>query len=968
MSPSAVTEVVRALGSWDLTLTDRTPQHIVDALLDGRFGHIAIDAARDNPEVLGDELLGTCRFVGVIRSAGHEAGQVSLGGSGMAFWLGAEDGLGDVFEDAVAFADAAFEDVVEGLLPPAGAVTLGTVTAPDGYTPYTGTHRYQTSRQALDYFCDLAGADWRVNGDGTLDAGPPDVLFVGDPQTAVIRRESGYDMGLRALPGSSRLDSDVEDFSTRVVTLAEGEGSQIAVGTADIAVNPYVDLNGNPIKLTRLVSESNTSATNADARAALALAQYTTPREQVRLSTETHDIRGNLAVGDSVWVYDPDAGLVDHDNEIVFRGDRISPVRLRVFQVSWPVEAGMGVYFRTPAGEWIDLTDYVAFEDGAINLTVGGYDRPLVNQAESVSFRPNLTNPEADNSVPGVPAFVTPFAERIYTGTTGLSRGQVTIGWTGPATNTDGSAFVDGAHFEIRYRIPAAVAADWSQAAAHTWGELAQWATPVPQAGTDWQSVYAPPDVDRFLIQELTPGITYEFQIRAVDAANPPHAGDWSASHLHTLGDDIIPPPAPAAPVVAGSLVQISVRHNLGVATGGTFNLPPDMAYLEVHIGGSESFTPTADTRVGKIVATRTQVNGKIPVIGAFPVATPDEVWVKVIAVDLAGNRSDPSAAAAVTAELIDSQWVSNLTADVITFGSFTGSYGLIGLLTAGDPDGARFTAGDDGERVGMMLHRPSGTLALHGDANTGNLSLYGPDGLTETLKFTASDGLIDMRGRLTAGAGIGSGPTVLIDPASPPAIKMYPTGAQDRFELIATTTARPGGVPAAGFELRGLNSSGQTNGLSLEAWSTNVWLAQKRTDGSQIGGAVKLQQTGEAFLTNEDDSVRVDVRTDSVVLVAGVGAFGLTDTGEFSALGTWATDENGGGTSALYVGETFVAAGFDAISMTYSATMASILCPIVTVDGTLCEWVVGNNSTTGFVVAWTGTDQHWIRYWCFRI
>src|SRR3546814_6093294 len=41
----------------------------------------------------------------------------------------------------------------------------------------------------------------------------------------------------------------------------------------------------------------------------------------------------------------------------------------------------------------------------------------------------------------------------------------------------------------------------------------------------------------------------------------------------------------------------------------------------------------------------------------ALPISSP--LWVRVTAYDLAGNESQPSAAAAVTAALIDNQWIS---------------------------------------------------------------------------------------------------------------------------------------------------------------------------------------------------------------------------------------------------------------------------------------------------------------------
>lgn len=824
----SINEQLRALGSWSVQLDDRTPQDVIDLLLNSRFGHIAIDAARDNPTILGDALMASARYVGVLRATQHEGGGVQLSGSGMAFWLGAEDGLGDVYEDTVSFAAASFSAVFAGLLPAGGAVTAGTFTAPVGDTPYSGSHRYQTARQALDYVCELKACDWRVNGDATVDVGPAASLFVTDPQAAIIRRGEGLDMNLRALPGSARTTSDVSDFSTRVVTLATGEGSSIKVGTADIedagGTNPYVDLHGNPVVLTRLVSESNTSGTNADARAAVALAQYVQPRDQLTLSTDTHDLRGDVAVGDSVWVYDPDAGVVGSD-AINFKGSWIYPVKLRVYEMSYPVEQGMGVYFRTPTGQWLDLTDYVQVEaNSSTELVVGAFNRSLTTTSENVGFRPNISG-GGDASVPGAPTMTPPFDQGLYVGPGGLTRATVLIKWFGPALNLDGTPVTDLSHYEIRFRR--SDAPTWGDLGDITWGELGTWGDPLGEGSsdeaTDWQYTTAPADTSIFLQQELTPGISYDFQIRAVDTASPtPNAGPWSSTHREDVTEDNDPPPAPAAPVVSASLVQIGIKHNLGLLDGGTFNLPLDLAYLEIHVGAEETFTAdvTGDsiTRVGKLLATRAQITGEIPVVGTFPVPSPAQVWVRVIAVDQAGNQSDPSDAAAVTATLIDSQWVSELTADKITAGSFTATYGLVGLFIAGNPTAARFAAGDDGTRQGFMLHRPSGTLAIHGDATTGNLKMFGTDGTTATLTFTASTGLIDMLGKLTAGSSLGSGARLVIDPAfTQPGGATFPTA----LFYSASGAFGPGRInatdQAAGITALGMNSGPTATGTTFE-------------------------------------------------------------------------------------------------------------------------------------------------------
>ena len=134
----------------------------------------------------------------------------------------------------------------------------------------------------------------------------------------------------------------------------------------------------------------------------------------------------------------------------------------------------------------------------------------------------------------------------------------------------------------------------------------------------------------------------------------------WSASTQFTTGNDVIAPGQPPAPTVAGSTISIQVTHTLGLSSGGTFNLDNDLHHLEVHVGGSDSFYPDATNMVGKIIANSGMLLGKIPVVQTFPISQIDQVFVKVIAVDNAGNKSSPSVAATVTAQLVADMYINS--------------------------------------------------------------------------------------------------------------------------------------------------------------------------------------------------------------------------------------------------------------------------------------------------------------------
>jgi len=827
----AIQEVFRGVGSWSIQLADDTPAELRDLLDEHRYGRVVVDAARDNPAVLGDALLASARYVGVLYGTSPDSATgFGISGQGMAVWMGdADKKASTVFETPASFTGSTFASAIAGLIPP--ALTLGTVVAPSGGGSYTGKHQWTSPREAIDYVCDLFDCAWRVNGDATLDAGPASALFVDTPTAAIVARAEGGDQQLRGLRGSAKLDRDMNDFSTRVVTLAEGQGSTVRVGSADIApgLNTYKDPQGNPVQWVRMVSESNTSLTNANARAQLQLNRFTSPRNALNLTTDTHDIRGDVAAGDQVWCYDPDAGLVDNSNEVRFRGDLIYPVKLQVTQLTWGVLRGMGVYFRDTDGAWWDLTDYVVWEtDSATQIVVGGYNRSLTDSGTE----PIGSRVVADNSIPGVPGLVLPWNTGVYQSAAGLSRAKIVAAWSQPL-NADGSAIVDGDHYDVQYRTPA--------------------------GSGDWSTMVVGFDQTQASILELQPATEYGIRIRAVDTASPPNYGEWTGEQAVTSGGDTIAPATPAAPAVAGNPVSIQVQHTLGVAAGGTYNLDADLHHLEVHASDiGAGFTTSAATKIGELAATQGMMSSTVPAIGTFTVANTGSLWVKVVAVDDSGNRSPASAASSASATLIDSAHISDVVASLITTGNMNAVLALVGAVQTAS-SGARWRA----DSTGWKTYRPSGTLALWNDsstgdligyqtngttptlriqASTGNFYLYASNGTTPMLQLTASTGELDINGRLIAGAGIGVGRSIVIDPTTgTPQIRLYP---DNRSTVYGVIEGIPGNdiVGAGWVRISSATVSSKRSDVLVQPTGVTIGYAPA---GLLSGGAVSATQDG---------------------------------------------------------------------------------------------------------------------------
>lgn len=538
---------------------------------------------------------------------------------------------------------------------------------------------------------------WRVNNDGTFDAGPETSLYTTIPTCVIVRKGTsfGEDLTMRALPTNLDLDQDMEDYSTRTLMLAEADGESVATGSADVDTvapgnNRFKDLHGNALKMTRMVSESDTLEQNADVRAELALRNVIDQRKALELSTEDYDIYGSFKLGDYVYLYDPDASILDLRNEITIRGARINPQKLQVTETDWPITSDYTVAYRAADGTWTNLTDYVHFDDPTTSkITIGDFQRQLTDDGATVAARVgSFTQP--DQTVPGQVSWLPGSFQTVnYLDGTGASFARQKLVWSVPL-NVDGSNITDGDHYEIQYQLFAGslYSQTWAAASTLTWANAAFWAAPVAPDDLQYQTLNIPWGDTSTVIHGLPVGTEFSSRIRLVDAGG--NEGAWSANETWITSQDNIPPSTPAAPVVAGSAIAIQVIHTLGKASGGTFNLENDLAHLEIHYSLDNNFFPDSNSLAGMLRADQTMISAQTAAVASFPIPETDAVYVKVVAVDTSGNRSSPSVGAQVTAELIDDEYISGLTVSKL----------MAGTLSADIILGARIQTANSGQRV----------------------------------------------------------------------------------------------------------------------------------------------------------------------------------------------------------------------------------------------------------------------------
>ena len=494
--------------------------------------------------------------------------------------------------------------------------------------------------------------------------------------------------------------------------MAQSDGEQFSVGTADIGTvapgtNVYKDLFGNPLAMTRMVSESNTVDDNADPRAHLALRETLNPHRDVVLSTDEYDIYGAFNVGDYIYVYDPDTNLYDNDNEVYVRGARYNPIKLRVTEVEWPVTEDYSVAYRDANGTWFDLTDYVEWDTQlATKVTIGDLERVLQSDFQNVEDRlGQIIAP--DSSIPLAPQWVPANFQTVnYIDSQGNAKARQKLVWTVP-TNTDLTNITDGDHYEIQYKLDTAslYSQTWAAASTLTWNDVsdATWNQPVEPDDVQWQTILVPWGETSTVIHELPVGTGFDSRIRAVDKSN--NQGAWSSEETWITSEDNIPPSTPEAPAVFSSTIAIQVIHTLGKASGGTYNLENDLAFLEVHYSQDNNFFPSETSLAGRIRADKGMMSSNNAAVATFTVPETTDIWVRVIAVDTGGNRSQPSVAVQAVPGLVDDEHISSLTVSKLTAGELSAAVILSGSIKTAE----------EGQRVEMNFE---GIQAFNGDGD----------------------------------------------------------------------------------------------------------------------------------------------------------------------------------------------------------------------------------------------------------
>jgi len=360
MAPGAYTIPMRIDAPYGLWNTVKT-------VVEAGGGHIVITPQWLDPRVIGDAgMLAAARYAGPVLTKTFADGAFTIGGSGMGWWLG-DDNKGDVYESEVTLSSAAMAECLTALLP--DAITQGDIEATSSYT---GLFHYDIPRDAVASLMANIRAEYRINPDGTMDAGFNTTVFNIDTPTVVVTRfQSGADPNVTGVSvASMRSVEDVRAYATRALLIDVAEDSSTSLNDSfDQSGIVGKDIHGNTIVKTLVYDSAPGGTSTPQEFLRSEVAEHVQTTESV-LSTSMWELsEGTWNVGDAFWVYD-DPAFVDTGNEVRYRGDVIHPLKMRLIAAAWPLIRGMGVAFRDDAGVYTDLTDWVKWEaqDDAIGL------------------------------------------------------------------------------------------------------------------------------------------------------------------------------------------------------------------------------------------------------------------------------------------------------------------------------------------------------------------------------------------------------------------------------------------------------------------------------------------------------------------------------------------------------------------------------------------------------------------------
>ena len=544
---------------------------------------------------------------------------------------------------------------------PAGTPTIDTTA-----NNYTGNHNLESAYSAIKKVMSQLESEYRINTNGTLDAGLPENVFVGHgtntPTAIIVRDAQGEDPGIIGLnPDALTTQFEAEDWVAGVEYIENvgSDGEHIDMYERFLTDVPYYDLFGNPLERVAYVTESEVSSNMAPKRAEAFLDEFTRIKKSLSLSLEYYDVKGDFEVGDNIFVYDPEIGFVDTPTkavadgrsepyEQIWQGQYINPEKIRIVGITYPIEETFGVYLRKVVSRspytvrYYDLNDYVVFESGNTQLEVGeigkqvGDDLRFSSQISGASTGSKQYKPEKVRDPDDVDNEGIRTTTGFETDALGTQRSIIFVEWEVPR-NSDGTLITNGLQYEITVQ-PTNPALGGTEHYFVNWGNTT------------------------FTIQDLLQATEYKVGVQAITTGA---ASGFVYETITSAVDTGTPPTPDQATTLASLQGAIQVIHRLGAATDAQgnpvnsvtdYSLPSDLSHLNVYGSTTSGFTVNESSLLGKVPADASMLRLQIPAVTTLKgdsLDSADTMFFRFTAVDLAGNESAASPEQQKSANLV---------------------------------------------------------------------------------------------------------------------------------------------------------------------------------------------------------------------------------------------------------------------------------------------------------------------------
>jgi hypothetical protein len=396
-----ITEILMRPGGWQMSLRPDTPQSVADAVRDALATYDSTNerwtSVMDGQIVVFDTDVATpslarARYTGILEA---QTDALSFSGPGLAALLATDDGIGFTYSPTTG-STTSVQSLLEAIdvfdFDGGNGLTAGTDFAAAGATSAVddGTPSPMTARERIDGFAKIYDQEWRVNPDGTIDAGAPDDgLFVTTPTVLVDAKPGGQFGSIRRINGTAT--SAVIDGSQVTSRTVAYPANASSPGTASAAGTVARGLDGAAWKRYRVIDapeENEENGTAADlAQSTQNLFEY--PRSSFSVTSGDAHVRRFVEPGDTVYVYFPEGGIKS-TNVVSVGAQTVRPQKVRVHEIDWGVHEGHGVWLRRHNGStetWLRLTPYVQFADSTSAWKVGTARGVLDNVALSGGVR-----------------------------------------------------------------------------------------------------------------------------------------------------------------------------------------------------------------------------------------------------------------------------------------------------------------------------------------------------------------------------------------------------------------------------------------------------------------------------------------------------------------------------------------------------------------------------------------------------